>query len=200
MKAGVLGRAVVKAGLRSAEAVNCLAMDGLKTDFSGGRGKLCCLKGLPCLGAAADLVKGFWPKEAKDGAPEFWEAVDGVSLLVSLESRGSAGDQALVAWSEDKDEEEDMDVRSAGGCCANLIKGLDSSTLTFWNSRPSIGPSPPRLFMMRRPGGLAMECEMVAGLLEQGPFGQLQQDGGVMVGCSSHVQRSGHRWVFKEES
>lgn len=33
-----------------------------------------------------------------------------------------------------------------------------------------------------------------------GQFSQLQLDGGVMMGCSSHAQRSGHRWVFKREA
>jgi hypothetical protein len=80
MKAGVLGLALVNAGLRNGGAVYCLAKDGLKTDLSGGRGKLCCLNGLPFLGAADLLLKGFVPKFAKGGAAGLWEAVGGVSL------------------------------------------------------------------------------------------------------------------------
>lgn len=87
VKAGVLGLTVVNAGLRSGGAVYCLTRDGLKTLFSGARGKLCCRKGLPFLGAPCCL-NGFAPKLAKDGAAELWEALGGVSLSVQEVRRG----------------------------------------------------------------------------------------------------------------
>lgn len=88
MKAGVLGLALVNAGLRSGGAVYCLARVGLKMFLSGGRGKLCCLKGLPFLGALGKLPKGFAPKEAKDGAAELWEAIGGACRSVQQVRRG----------------------------------------------------------------------------------------------------------------
>jgi hypothetical protein len=132
MKAGVLGLALVKAGLRKGGAVNCLTKDGLNTDLSGGRGKLCCRKGLPFLGA---LVRAKWfgpPKETKGGAAEFWEAVGSAFLSVSTVLwRGC--DRRPVAWSEEGGfMDVFVDIRGGfGGCCANWKKGLDLSTWAF---------------------------------------------------------------------